>query len=90
MVLDKTIMGVVGLRAAALVALLAGQTKLSQQLYQLADYVSAGLATDAHMKAVADKLQSRSATDADFADVLQRIETERGKLHSDAPGGSSG
>jgi hypothetical protein len=85
MVLDKTVMSVVGLRAAALVASLAGQTKLAQQLYQLADLVNAGLATDAHMKEVADKLATRNAADADFTDVLQRIESERGKLHSDNP-----
>jgi hypothetical protein len=77
-------MGVVGLRAAALVSLLAGQVKLSQQLYKLADFVSAGLATDAHMKAVAEKLQARNSNDADFEDVLQRIEAERGKLHSNS------
>ena len=85
MVLDKVVMSVVGLRA---VASLAGQTVLAKQLYQLADLVSAGLATDAHMKEVADKLATRNAADADFSDVLQRIEAERGKLHSDTPGGS--
>lgn len=87
MILDKVLLGTVGLRAAALAASLAGQTKLATQLYQLADLVSAGLATDAHMKEVSDKLATRNANDADFADVLQRIETERGKLHSDNPTG---
>lgn len=87
MILDKVVLGTVSLRAAALIASLSGQAKLAEQLYKLADLVSAGLATDAHMKEVADKLQARSANDADFADVLQRIETERGKLHSDTPTG---
>lgn len=77
----------VAVRGAALASSLAGDSKISGQLYKLADLYAAGLATDAHMKEVAEKLQSRNAVDADFSDVLQRIEAERGKLHSDTPTG---
>jgi hypothetical protein len=73
---------VIGLRAAALTASLAGQTKLAGQLYQLADFVSAGVVSDLHMKEVADKLAERNANDADFSDVLARIEQHRAELHS--------
>ncbi len=80
--MDKVTLGVIALRTAALAALLAGQTKLSDQLYRLADFVAAGVATDEHMKEVADKLAQRSAVDADFTDVLERIQKERADLHA--------
>lgn len=80
--MDKILLAVIALRASALAALLGGQTKLSEQLYRLADFVSAGVATDEHMKDVAEKLASRNAVDADFDDVLERIELRRAELHS--------
>lgn len=83
--ISNTTLALIGLRAAALAAALAGQTKLATQLYQLADFASAGLATDEHMRAVAEKLAVREANDADFAEVLAGIEMEQEKLHSDAP-----
>lgn len=84
--MDKTLIALISLRGAALAAGIAGQSKLSAQLYQLADFIAAGIATDAHMQAVAEKLAVRNANDADFADVLARIEEERAQLHApDAP-----
>lgn len=80
--MNWVLLGVVGLRASALAALLAGQVKLSAQLYQLADFVEAGVITDEHMKEVADKLATRNAEDADFADVLDRIQKHRDEFHS--------
>lgn len=80
--MDKVTLGVIALRAAALAATLAGQVKLATQLYQVADLISSGLVTDLHMKEVADKLAERNAIDADFTDVIARIETERNQLHS--------
>ena len=78
MQVSATTLGVIGLRAAALAGTLAGQTKLGTQLYQLADFVAAGLATDEHMKAVADKLAVRNANDADFEEVLCHDISARG------------
>lgn len=80
--MNGVLLTVIALRASALAALLGGQAKLSEQLYRLADFINAGVATDAHMQEVADKLASRNATDADFDDVLERIELHRAELHS--------
>jgi hypothetical protein len=79
--MDKITLALIALRASALAAVLTGQTKLADQLYRLADFVAAGMATDEHMKAVADKLATRNATDADFDEVLERIELHRTELH---------
>lgn len=84
MQISGTTLALIGLRAAGLAASLAGQTRLAAQLYQLADFASAGLATDEHMRQVAEKLAVREASDADFSDVLAGIDDERAKLHSDA------
>lgn len=73
--------GLIALRGSALVALLSGQAKLSQQLYKLANFIEAGMVSDEQMKAVSEKLANRDAIDADFEDVLARIDSERGKLH---------
>lgn len=79
--MDKVTLGLIALRAAALAAMLAGQTKLATQIYQIADFLAAGLMTDQHMKLVADKLAERNAIDADFTEVLASIDAERAKLH---------
>jgi hypothetical protein len=79
--MDKISLALIALRASALAAVLTGQTKLGDQLYRLADFVAAGVASDEHMAAIAEKLATRNATDADFAEVLERIELHRAELH---------
>lgn len=79
--MDKVTLAVIALRAAALAATIAGNAVVGAQLYKLADFIAAGVATDEHMKAVAEKLAERTSNDADFADVLARIEADRAQLH---------
>lgn len=73
-------LAIVGLRAAALALTIAGDSKSGNRLYTLADLVEAGKATDDHMQEVADKLKNRSITDADWDDVMARIEGDSAKL----------
>jgi L-ascorbate metabolism protein UlaG (beta-lactamase superfamily) len=80
---NSLVLAIIGLRAVALSLFLAGDTKSSERLYLLADLVEAGKATDEHMSAVAEKLRSRTITDADWDELFQRIEADRERLHSD-------
>lgn len=80
--MDKLTLGLIALRAAALAAAMAGRVDLSNQLYKLGDFLSAGLVSDEHMKEVAEKLNARNSVDADFSDVLSRIEANRATLHA--------
>lgn len=80
--MDVATLMLIALRSAALGLTLSGGSRRGDQLYQLADLVEAGQATDAHMKEVAAKLKDRNATDADFDDVLGRIAQHRQELHS--------
>jgi hypothetical protein len=77
---DRVTLAVIGLRAAGLTLLLSGQTKGSEQLYALADLTEAGKATDEHMNLIAEKLKTRPVDDADWDDVMQRIEQDSAKL----------
>lgn len=78
--MDGVTLGVIGLRAAALALLLSGRTAEANKLYALADLVEAGQASDEHMKLVAEKLKSRSLTDADWQDVMDRIAADSARL----------
>jgi hypothetical protein len=78
--MNPTLLGIVGLRAAALALALAGQTRASNSLYTLADAAEAGIDIDLHMRAVADKLKTRSANDDDWADLAARIEADSDRL----------
>lgn len=80
--MNSLTLAIIGLRAAALSLLLAGDTRSSERLHLLADLVEAGKATDEHMAAVAEKLRSREITDADWDELFQRIEADRERLHS--------
>lgn len=72
----------VGLRGTALALDLQGQSKSASLLYTLADAAEAGEAVDAHMAMIAEKLKQRPSTDADWKDVIERIEADRARLHS--------
>lgn len=61
---------------------LQGQERTSNALYALADAAEAGKAVDEHMKAVAEKLKDRDATDEDWADVVARIEADSDRLQN--------
>jgi hypothetical protein len=78
--MNRVTLAVIGLRAAALALLVAGDVKTSDRLYLLADLVEAGRATDEHMALVAEKLKSRELTEADWDDVFARIEADFGTL----------
>lgn len=75
-------LAIIGLRAAALALLVAGDTKSSQRMYLLADLVESGKATDDHMQLVAEKLKAGPIVDADWDDVMQRIEDDYAALQS--------
>lgn len=75
-------LAIIGLRAAALALLVAGDTTSSQRMYLLADLVESGKATDAHMKTVAEKLKAGPLSDADWDDVMKRIEDDYAALQS--------
>ncbi len=72
---------VIALRSAALVAGGAGQPRTADRLHTLADGIESGRATEAHMKLVAEKLKSRTVTDADWDDVELRIGKDADRLH---------
>lgn len=80
--MDPKTLALVGLRAAALALAIAGQQKASDSLYTLADAAEAGKAIDDHMALVAAKLKERSANDADWTDVVARIEADSARLQS--------
>jgi hypothetical protein len=49
-------------------------------LFALADAAESGKNVDAHMQLVADKLKDRDATDADWEDVVARIQADSDRL----------
>lgn len=73
-------LALIGLRAAALGLELQGQSRSSAALYALADAAESGVAVDAHMAAVAEKLKDRHSTDEDWEDVVARIEADSARL----------
>lgn len=75
-------LAIIGLRAAGLALVLAGDKRSSDRLYTLADLVEAGKATDDHMQLVAEKLKNREITDADWDDVMARIDADSARLQS--------
>jgi uncharacterized protein YaiE (UPF0345 family) len=70
----------IGLRAAALALSLSGNTKAASAVYALADAAEAGRAVDEHMKAVAEKLKSRSAGTDDWSEVAAALEADTERL----------
>jgi hypothetical protein len=78
--MNALVLAVVGLRAAALAVSLAGKTSISDKLFALADLVEAGKATDEHMALVTEKLRNRTIVDADWDDVMARIEADSAQL----------
>lgn len=79
---NPALLAVISLRSLALAASLAGRPSQAQALYGLADLVASGVATDAHMQEVADKLASRELTEADWVEVHSRIATDSARLQS--------
>lgn len=78
--MNAQLLAIIGMRAAALALGLAGQTRASNSLYTLADAAEAGKAVDDHMNAVAEKLKTRTVTDADWEEVAARIEADSSRL----------
>lgn len=78
--MNAQLLAIIGMRAAALALGLAGQTRASNSLYLLADAAEAGKPVDDHLNAVAEKLKTRSANDADWSDVAARIEADSARL----------
>lgn len=73
----------IALRSAALAVDLSGRATTADSLYGVADAIEAGKATDDHMALVAAKLKERNVTDADWAEVMLRIESDSARLHTD-------
>lgn len=82
--MNMTTLVLIALRAAALGLALTG-SKSADRLYTLADLIEAGKLTDDHMREVAERLKSRDITDADWDDVMARIDAASAALHSDPP-----
>jgi hypothetical protein len=80
--MNPTTLALVLLRGVALALSLNGQTRASNSLYTLADASERGVNIDAHMAAVAEKLKVRSATEADWEDVVARIEADSDRLQA--------
>ncbi len=78
----NSLLAIIAIRAAALGLGLSGQQKSSSSLYALADAIEAGRLNEAHMREVAAKLNTREINDADWDDVLQRIESDSARLQS--------
>lgn len=78
----NSLVTLIGLRAAALGLALSGQQKLASSLYVLADALEAGRASEEHLRLVAEKLNAREINDADWDEVLQRIETDSARLQA--------
>lgn len=83
--MNPLLLSIIALRSAALGLSLAGESRGSNALYALADLVEAGVATDAHMKGVADRLKAGPLTSADWDDVEARIASDRARLHAPTP-----
>lgn len=81
--MNPLIVVLIALRSAALAAALAGQARVSNGLYALADAVEAGRATEAHMAEVAEKLKAREITAVDWDEVAARIAADRDRLHAE-------
>lgn len=81
--MDPVTMALIVMRGLALAMSTAGRQQEAEQIFKLSDLVAAGRATDEHMRRVADILGERSATSIDLSEIIQSIENERTKLHSD-------
>jgi hypothetical protein len=80
--MNPVILAVLSLRAAALAATIAGQPATGNALYALADLVESGVATDEHMREVAEKLKDRELTQDDWDEVRARIVADSARLRS--------
>ena len=80
--MSNLILAVIGIRAAALALLLSGNEVASRRMYALADLIEAGRATDEHMKLVADKLKAGAPSDADWDELMTRIEQDHAQLQA--------
>ena len=80
--MNPQLLAVVSLRAAALAASLAGRSSVASALYSLASLVESGIAVDAHLAEVAQKLKDRELTDADWSDVANRIHADAARLQA--------
>lgn len=80
--MNSLVLGIIGLRSAALALAVAGDKTNSDRLHAFADLVQAGKATDDHMALVAEKLKAGEITDADWDDVMARINEDSAKLQS--------
>jgi hypothetical protein len=80
--MSPQLLAVIGLRAAALAASLAGRSSIASALYSSADLIESGVAVDSHLAEVAAKLKDRELTDADWSDVANRIHADAARLQS--------
>lgn len=73
---------IAALNAASLGFELAGQPRLSGMFTTLANGLQSGANIDAHMAVVAEKLKASTSppTDADWADVTSRIQSDSDRL----------
>jgi hypothetical protein len=81
--MNPVIVVLIALRSAALASAIAGQVRVADGLYALADAVEAGRATDAHMAEIAAKLKERNIDAQDWDDVARRIAEDRSRLHDE-------
>lgn len=82
--MNPTLLTIIALRSTALALLLAGDQKTSNALYLIADTAEAGKLADDHMREVAEKLKARDLSQADWDDVLARIDADGQRLHGPA------
>lgn len=79
--MNSVLLTIITLRSIATIAQVTGDIKTANMLRLLADSIEVGAATDEHLALVAEKLKTRDLTEADWDDVLSRIEVDRRRLH---------
>jgi len=80
--MNNLLLAVIGIRAAALALLLAGNTAASNRMYALADLIEAGRVTDDHMRLVAEKLKAGGPSEEDWDELMARIDADHAALQS--------
>lgn len=80
--MDALTISLISLRGVALALEHLGQARVADSIYGVADLAEAGHDVDAHMAQVAAKLKDRNANDADWGDVVARIEADSARLQA--------
>jgi hypothetical protein len=85
---DKVLSGsLVALNAAALGLQLLGQAKAADAVRLVASALQSGVAIDAHMAEVAEKLNAGPLSDGDWDDLMLRIRSASDALQAAKPAG---